>query len=226
MRTVRRGNSVITVIPVIRGLVTEGERVLGAARESDPQAIAVSISREELSALRNLGDDIDYEMSEIETIFSDLLGRYGEVTLPPPCFSAALQAAEEIGVPLLPIDMNEELYSVTYVTMVGTLDLFKESLSVKRLRRKLSGCESPQEFVLKWDSLINKSKGFSQLSSERERHMAGVLARIARRYERVVAFIELERIDGVCWRLEGSSSATLDQRREEEAGQLLNAPPE
>ena len=204
----------ITLVPVIRGLVSEGERVLEIAKQLRPKAMAISISKEELSALRNVGEDLDYEMSEIETAYSDLLGKYGEVALPPPCFSGALQAADELGIPVLPVDMNEEQYSATYVAVVGTLDLFKESLSIRRLRKKLSRCKTPDEFVIRWDALVNGSKGFDQLSSERERHMAGVLARMARRYDDLLAFIELDRAEGVAWRLQEPS---LDKRGEEES---------
>jgi hypothetical protein len=221
MNVIERGDSRITILPVIRGLVSESNRVFDAAMRMGPEAIAVSISKEELSAMRNVGNEIDYEMSEIETVYSDLLERFGEVALPPPCFSAALQVSEELGIPILPVDMNEELYSVTYVTLVGTMDLFKESLSIKRLKRKLSRCEDPEEFILEWDALTNRSRGFDRLSSERERHMAGVLARMARRYHDILAIIELERSKGVVWRLESSPSRPLGERGEEQPGESL-----
>ncbi|HUV24408.1 MAG TPA: hypothetical protein VMW26_03160 [Methanomassiliicoccales archaeon] len=206
MSVVQIGTSRLTVVPVIRGLLSEGDKVREAVMGATPQAIAVSISKEELAGLKNMDEDLEYDMSEVETLYSDVLSGFGEVTLPPPCFSVALEMSEELDVPVLPIDMNEELYSATYCTLVGTVDLIRESLSLKRLRKKLMRCTTPDEFVITWDSLINRSKGFSLLAAEREEHMAGVLKRLSRKYSEVVAVIELERTKGVLSHLKGNSS--------------------
>jgi pheromone shutdown protein TraB len=206
MSVVQIGTSRITVVPVIRGLLSERDKVREMVMGAIPQAIAVSISKEELAGLKNMDEDLEYDMSEVETLYSDVLSGFGEVALPPPCFSVALEMSEKLAVPILPIDMNEELYSATYCTTVGTLDLIRESLFLKRLRKRLMRCASPDEFVITWDSLINRSKGFSLLAAEREEHMAGVLKRLSRKYSEVVAIIELERVEGVLSHLEGNSS--------------------
>jgi pheromone shutdown protein TraB len=206
MRVVQIGTSRLSVVPVIRGLLSEGDRVRAALMEATPQAIAVSISKEELAGLKNMDEDLEYDMSEVETLYSDVLSGFGEVALPPPCFSVALEMSKELDLPILPIDMNEELYSATYCTLVGTVDLIRESLFMKKLRKKLMRCKTPDEFVITWDSLINRSKGFSLLAAEREEHMAGVLKRMSRKYSEVVTFIERERVDGVLSHLKGNSS--------------------
>lgn len=204
MSSVQIGTTRLTVVSVIRGLLSEETKVQEAVMGAIPEAIAVSISKEELAGLRNMDEDLEYDMSDIETLYSDVLSGFGEVTLPPPCFSVALELSEELGVPILPIDMNEELYSATYCTLVGAVDLIRESLFLKKLRKKLMRCTTPADFVITWDSLINRSKGFSLLSAEREEHMAGVLKRLSRKYDDVVAVIELERVEGVLSHLTGN----------------------
>ena len=73
MRSVEINGSTIHFLPVVKGLVSEGDAVEKAINEENPDAIAISISKEELAALGNKEDYDKYEPSDIEEIYSVLL---------------------------------------------------------------------------------------------------------------------------------------------------------
>src|SRR6266571_1911058 len=53
MDVVTLGGCRVHLMPVVRGLVSEGERVRAAFADAGPEAVALSISREELQGLRD-----------------------------------------------------------------------------------------------------------------------------------------------------------------------------
>ena len=193
MSVVQIGTSRLTVVPVIRGLLSEGDKVREAVMGATPQAIAVSISKEELAGLKNMDEDLEYDMSEVETLYSDVLSGFGEVTLPPPCFSVALEMSEELDVPVLPIDMNEELFSDRYCELIGGMELVKESFFTHHLAKKKFNLENAEAFVLDYERKVNGGRGIQSLNAEREAHMVGTLKGLASHHQDVLCVIELER---------------------------------
>jgi hypothetical protein len=82
MRTIELGTSRIAVLPVVKGLVSEADEVPNAFSEVRPEAIAVSISREELEALRNRDDYADVRTVRPEIIYQAFLERWGRYASP------------------------------------------------------------------------------------------------------------------------------------------------
>lgn len=197
MRTIDIKGSRITILPVVKGLVSEVERVRGAVEGLNPDIIAVSISKEELSTLKKLEGEEEYDLSEVDLLYAEMLSQFGEVSLPPPCFSVAVEIADERNLPIIPLDMNEELFSATYVTTVRTTDLMKESFFIRRIKRVAFDQSSAMNLAVDWDRRLHRSKGFQTLHRMREEHMVGVISRLARRYEKVLAVVECERVEGV-----------------------------
>src|SRR2546422_10749556 len=104
MDVVALGGCRVHVMPVVRGLVSESEAVRAAFSEARPDAVALSIGREEIEALRaHPGGSVPPDNLE-EEVYVRGLSRFGEVRKPPPCFVEALAAATERGVPLPPLD--------------------------------------------------------------------------------------------------------------------------
>jgi len=196
MRTIELGTSRIAVLPVVKGLVSEADEVSNAFSEVRPEAIAVSISREELEALRNREDYDRYEPSDLEIIYQAFLERWGEVRIPPPACVRAMDIAEREGCLIVPLDMNDQVYTETYSDKVSTIDMIRESLFARRATGKRYDLSSAAAFAISWDQRVNVS-GFRELEDARERHMAGVLRTMSRRYRIVLAVIEVERCDGV-----------------------------
>ncbi|HOO04260.1 MAG TPA: hypothetical protein PLJ11_06010, partial [Methanomassiliicoccales archaeon] len=91
MQRIELNGSKVYVLPVIKGLVSEGEKVRAAILETRPEAVGVSISREELEGLRSYqGEEIG--LSALEEAYRAGLEEFGEVQLPPPCYLEALRA--------------------------------------------------------------------------------------------------------------------------------------
>ena len=206
MKVIQIGGSWLHLLPVVKGLVSEEDKVREAFDSVEPEVVGISISKEELAGLRQY-DGGEVEMSDIEECYAKFLSSFGDVRLPPPCYTRALRLADERDIPIIPLDMNEELFSATYCVTVGTMDLIKESVFVKRLRRMKFKADSPFDFVLDWDKRVNRTKGFSELQRQREQHMASVVKMLVSKYGKVLAIIEYERWDGVVDRLSKSARA-------------------
>jgi len=195
MQEIELNGSRIHVLPVIKGLVSEGEKVRAAILEISPQAVGISISKEELEGLRSYqGEEI--ELSDLEEAYKAGLQEFGEVQLPPPCYLEAVRVAEELSIPLIPIDMNEELFSERYCELIGGLELMKESFFSHRLAKKRFVIDSAEEFVLDYDRKVNGGRGISTLNGERELHMTSTTVDLAGKYARLMVLVEMERSPG------------------------------
>ncbi len=182
----------IYVLPVIKGLVSEGEKVRTTISEIRPTAVGISISKEELEGLRTYqGEEI--ELSDLEEAYKAGLQEFGEVQLPPPCYIEAVKVTDELGIPLIPIDMNEELFSERYCELIGGLELMKESFFSHRIARKRFIMDSAEEFVLDYDKKVNGGRGISTLNAEREQHMSSSTIDLADHYPKLLVLMEMER---------------------------------
>jgi hypothetical protein len=197
MRSVDLNGSVISILPVVRGLVSEEESVANAFREIGPDAVAVSISKEELEGLRRKEDYDKYEPSSLEISYAENLSIFGKVEIPPPCFVKSLELCDQDKVPIIAIDMDEEKFSDMFCDSVGGLDLLRESLFARKAWKKKFDLSSPQSFVIDWDRRVNKAKGFRALERTREEHMALSLVNLSKRCTSILAVIEFERSAGV-----------------------------
>ncbi|MGD0818147.1 MAG: hypothetical protein ABR986_07080 [Methanomassiliicoccales archaeon] len=204
MKSVEINGSTIQFLPVVKGLVSEGDEVEKAIIEEDPDAIAISISKEELAALGNKEDYDKYEPSDIEEIYGVLLETFGDVKIPPPCYVKARDVGTSKNITMVPIDMNEELYTETYCYEIGGLDLIRESMFVKRAHRKRFDFASAGSFAVDWDKKINKPGGFRKLNLKREEHMADALRKLTGKYRTILAVIEYERSESVQKLLSGN----------------------
>ena len=196
MREIELNGSKVFVLSVIKGLVSEGEKVQGTISEVKPKAVGISISKEELDGLRAYqGEEI--ELSDLEEAYKAGLSEFGEVQLPPPCYIAALKACDDLGVPLIPVDMNEELFSERYCELIGSLEVLKESFFSHRIARKRFDLDSAESFVLDYDRKVNGGRGLTALNAEREEHMARAVRELADGRTPVLLILERERTDGI-----------------------------
>jgi len=204
MHEIELNGSRIYILPVIKGLVSEGKRVRDAISEIRPQAVGISISKEELEGLRSYqGEEI--ELSDLEEAYQAGLEEFGEVQLPPPCYIEALKTCDELGIPLIPIDMNEDLFSERYCELISGLEMMKESFLTHRLTRKRFDLDSAESFVLDYDRKVNGGRGISLLNAEREAHMAMTGGEMAEGRSPVLLLLELERAEGTVRLLAGGA---------------------
>src|SRR5437867_4141003 len=119
MDVVTLGGCRVHLMPVVRGLVSEAERARAALSEVGPEAVALSISREELEGLRAFaGGNAPADNLE-EEVYVRGLARFGDVRKPPPCFVEAAAFAKERGIPVHPLDMDNDQYTTPYVAAVS-----------------------------------------------------------------------------------------------------------
>jgi pheromone shutdown protein TraB len=191
----------VHVMSVVRGLVSESGPVRAAVSEVRPEAVALSIGREELEGLRaHAGEEVPADNLE-EEVYVRGLSRFGDVRKPPPCFVEALAASTERGIPVHPLDMDNEQYTNTYVATVSTADILLSNARQRKLRGWESKAQTPADLVLEWDALVNASAGYRKLQSEREAFLARRIRQLASRYGTFLALVEVERAKGVLDRL-------------------------
>jgi hypothetical protein len=183
----------IHILSVIKGLKSETEKVRKAFEETKPDVVAISLSREEVEGLKNIPDDYEPELSRYEEIYAEGLGRFGEVAAPPPCYVATLELARHEGIPLIPVDMDEQSYTDLYCAVVPGTALFRHSTRTWLLKRRTFSDDSPEAFVLAWDKAVNNMEGFRIIENKRAEAMAKGIKKACAGSNGLLAVIELER---------------------------------
>jgi hypothetical protein len=201
MRSVEINGSRVHILGVVKGLVSEEKKVESAISELAPDAIGISVSKEQLAALRSKEVWDEYELSPLETAYKTLMQEFGEVRLPSPAFIKALDLAEYSKVPVIPIDMNDYDYTEAYCQKVGAVDLVREGAFSKSVKRRKFDGSSPESLVIDWDRQVNKAKGFRELEAQRETHMSLILKKMTSKYRNILALVDQERSEGVIQRL-------------------------
>jgi hypothetical protein len=191
--------SKIYFVDVVRGLKSEADRVKMAVQEVKPDLIAMSVSKEEIEGLRDYTKEpYEVEMSRYEELYAKNLSRFGDVFLPPPCFLAGLEEAENCRLELVGVDMDDETHTAAYCALVSGSELFRHTTRFNLLKLKSFRADTPAEFVKVWDRKVNNLRGFRELERERERHAAETIAKLASgSNRRILAILDVERIEGV-----------------------------
>jgi hypothetical protein len=197
MRSVEINGSRVHIVGVVKGLVSEEKKVESAISELTPDAIGISVSKEQLAALRSKEVWDEYELSPLETAYKTLMQEFGEVRLPSPAFIKALELAEYSKVPVIPIDMNDYDYTEAYCQKVGTADLVREGAFSKSVKRRKFDGSSPESLAIDWDRQVNKAKGFRELEAQRETHMSLILKKMTSKYRNILALVDQERFEGI-----------------------------
>lgn len=197
MDSIGMDGSRIFVLPVIRGLVSEAEEVERAIEETKPDALGICISKEELRTLGTLGNQEAEPSSAHEEAYMKGLQKFGDVRKPPPCYSECIAVARRLRVPCMAVDMNEYLYTEAYCNFVSVVDVMKQTRDSRALPRRKFKAQSPRDFVLEFDAYVNRHSGFERLEQERERYIALRLSKMADKWNRILALIEIERFRGV-----------------------------
>lgn len=197
MKVLALGRGEVALQPVIRGLVAEAATVRNLLESGEYDAVALSVSPEELDTLRaNPGVRASPANAE-EEIYMEGLSRFGEVRKPPPCFTEAVRVAGTHGIALEPLDLDEEAFADAYAREVSGVEMVRYSLGLKRLRRLSFPSSSPEAFLRAFDDAVNRLRGHRRLERAREGHMAKALEGLSRKHRRLLALVERERMAGV-----------------------------
>lgn len=202
MRILRVGSTEVATLPVLRGLVSEAARIRAFLDSRSPDAIALSISPEELAALSEPPHPRQEPDSLQEVVYMRELGRFGPVTMPPPCFVEAVKVARERGVACIPLDFPEEEFTDLYLNAVGGVELWRQSSQLRRLARSPVEAASPEAVLLELDGRLTRFRGLRRVEEAREARMASEVLRLARRHHRPAVLVEVERHAGFLQQLQ------------------------
>jgi pheromone shutdown protein TraB len=199
------GDCAVWVLPTIRGLSSEGEVVSKEIARLCPDTVALSISPEELKALREHDGEPMPAMcgTAEENVYESGLSKFGAVERPPRCFISAIDSAKGRDVNVVGVDLSEEDYTRAYVSLVSGWDFVRRALGRGSFERSRFDLSSAEAFVVDWDSRLRKVKGYDQLEMRREAAMATSIKELAARSKTLLAVVELERAAGVAERLRG-----------------------
>jgi len=209
------GRCRLSMLPTVKGLCREKKNVRAAFADVMPDVVALPVSKEGLLGLGAIhrGKEPEIFLSHYEEIYAIRLSRYGKVAVPPPSYTEAFAAAAEAKIPVKAIDLDEDAFADAFCQDVSTSNLVYHSLRWKWLkRRSFKKAVTARQFALEWDRAVNSLRGFRNLESRREEHMARRLLALAGQYKNVLAVIELERMDGVVRRLKAGKLAPLDEK--------------
>ncbi|HID73617.1 MAG TPA: hypothetical protein EYP43_01050 [Thermoplasmata archaeon] len=198
------GRSRILVFGAVRGLVEEGRALLELAGSFGPDVMALAVSREELRALLQ-GPEVDgsSEMTNYDEAYAGHLSRYGEIAMPPPDLVSACRFALERGIPARSVDLTERAMLEASLRYLRPIDTMRYGMVMRNLAGRRFRATTAREFAVEWDGHILRLRGFRDLERHRERHIAARLLALARRYRRVLAVVEIQRMEGIVAHLVG-----------------------
>jgi len=195
MKKLKIWGCTVYFLPVIHGLVEEGERVRKAIEDVMPSCIAIGISPEDIDALKNY--DKEMQIPPHYEYYLAYLSNYGKVSLPPPDIKVAYEFSKENNIDLKAIDIDDDEYSDLLVKNVSIISLIRHSRKIKKLRKKSFKAENAHDFVFEWDKYMLSVKAFRKIERAREKKMAENLCNLSKNYDKILAIIPLERFDGV-----------------------------
>ncbi|MGA1792431.1 MAG: hypothetical protein ACMUHM_00615 [Thermoplasmatota archaeon] len=193
------GESKVLLLGTLKGLLSEKEVVRSIFMDFDPDVICLHISKEELKGLKAVvnGKVENTYLSTTEKIYAREMSRFGEVQIPPPSLVEAYNISRDEGLPVRSLDFDDTSYSEVYTRTVSGMTLIRQSLRIKKINKRKFSSDNPEEFVLEWDRTINRFRGFRNLEIEREKRMARRIRDISRKFSRVLAIVEYERMKGI-----------------------------
>ncbi len=197
--TIAFGDSKIFIFETLKGLVREKARVKEAFEETSPQVVALPISQEALEGLESYVDGNKQRvfLSHYEEIYARNLARFGKVMVPPPSYIEATKLCKERKIDIAAVDMNEAEYTEAFIKNIRTYQYLIHSIRWRLLKRKKFRSRTARDFITDWDNEISKIKGFANLERAREKFIASEIVKLTKKYERILAIVELERSDGI-----------------------------
>jgi hypothetical protein len=216
LKLIRIKDKKIYLLGLIKGLTSERKVVRKAFDRFKPDVIALYISEPELMGLQSVveGKTTQVPLSRYEKVYARKLAyyakvdpdKYGEVQVPPPSLMEGLELGLKHKIPIVGLDMSNKEYEIAFVKNVNTINLVRHSFRFKKLNKKKFDAKTPKEFAFAWDAELTKLRGFKNLETAREQHMAGRLLDLKNKFKTILAIVELERTEGILNQLRSSTT--------------------
>ncbi|MCL2032242.1 MAG: hypothetical protein FWG96_03115 [Methanomassiliicoccaceae archaeon] len=187
------GRCRVDILPIVKGLVSEAEKVREAYGGYEAYSAALGI--EEIIAIKHRDEIEDVqELSEIDMVYVYHLSNFGDIESPTPAFCELIDLCLKDSIDVIPLDMNNEEFTEMYINTVKTLEFVKEHRLAKKGMKRSFDMSSAESFAISWDSYLNKVKGYEKVSQKREEHIASQIIDIAKYRRSLLAVVEVERI--------------------------------
>lgn len=206
------------VVGSVRGLRSEGPRVLERLDAFRPSLVGLGLSPEELAGVRDyfvgtLAEPL-VPLAPSETAEVRALARYGEVGLPNPTLSAVLEWGVSHDVPVRAIDPTEADYAELFAESIGYTELLRRTLRERRISRNPPRPATADEFALAWARPPGASGGSARLARAREARVAAALRAMGAPTDRVAVVVDRERFELLVDELSGRPSAGIAVARD------------
>ncbi|MEM1514000.1 MAG: hypothetical protein QXW78_02815 [Candidatus Thermoplasmatota archaeon] len=190
----------VYLLPVIRGLAGEGEKVKNLFYEINPDCIAITIADEDLKLV---GKKIEATSMPAEWQYYLIhLSRYGEITIPSQDITVADEISKKENVPLIAVDMNDDEYMEKFVEYISLFSLIRYSRKIKRLAKKKFNAKNAEEFVVMWEKELTAIKSFKRLEEEREDTIVKKILDLCNKYEKLLVIVPFEKYESISIKLE------------------------
>lgn len=198
MKSLRIGDCDIDIIPIIKGLVSEKQKVVDALSSKDYETAGVCWGIEEIEAVRRRAEITgDNETNDLDIVYLYKLKTFGEIDMPDPSFTYIVDEFSKKDVAVIPLDMSDDEFAEAYCNEVSTLDFLKENKIVKKAMKKEFTTSSPEEFIMEWDALINEVRGYRKMNLVKERFVASQIRDIAKYRKNALVLVDYERFEGI-----------------------------
>jgi len=189
---------IIIIIPYVKGLVSEGERIEEFMRRSLPQTVLLHISPEEMEGLIEYADGkvrVGDPESVSDSVYFAVLSQYGKVSFPSPALTSAVRYARRKNIPLEALDMTEEMFTEVYLKHVGYLAHLRKERRMRRILRMALPGEDPVEALLLIDREIMRQRGYKEVERARVAWQVDRTLEYMSRLDKAVLLQEVERVD-------------------------------
>jgi hypothetical protein len=159
-------------------------------------------------------DDFGLFLSSSDLVFMRHLSKFGDVEMPAPSYQEVIRIGHKEGVPVEPIDFNDDEYTTVFLRHVSAFRLFRQGNRLRKLAKRRFKAQDPEAFAAEWDSIMTGAKGYAEVERAREEKIASGIMRVAAGRARVMAIVELERSAGILSALERMLGAGRAPRSE------------
>lgn len=187
----------ISILPIVKGLVSEYDRVKTKI-DGSHECVAVALSIEDIEIFKTYNpEEVEYDPSDFDAVYAHFLKQFGEVDVPVPAYKAVVDRCSELDIEPIPLEMCDEDFTAAYCECVKVWDMLKEKRVLKKAMKKGFDMTSPETFLKGWDAMACSVKGQYALTLRREEHIAKEIMDLTKFKKSILAVMEYERVDGV-----------------------------
>jgi len=203
----------LLLIAPVRGLASEVPQVLAALESFRPGRVGLGLSSGELQGISDFFVTADAEptvpLTDNETSEVRGLVRFGEVRVPNPSFVEVLRWAATRGVPVDPLDPDDDHTAALFAAHIGYVELVRRTVRERRISRSPPTPSTADEFALAWEREVASGRGSRNFAGARDEFLVGHIASVGASVGRLAVVVDRERFDSVRGRLTAGVPPTI-----------------